>query len=187
MGGEKTSYLEGERKTERLIGSTLGEAQSFRRSPTSRVLGWVGGGGRHPKPPQYATLVARRLGSCYYCSNQNLWDWQPHCKSGHSTLVVLCAGSTLLLTPVVPATSQLATPSEVTPLSYWSIKHWFLTEGNLLPCSSYLTLGVPQQCEVSVTISTIRVSSGPIMYPSLCLILLSVDCNSRASCSRFRL
>ena len=51
---------------------------------------------------------------------------------GQSTLVVLCAGSTLLLTPVVrPATSQLATPSEATPFSYWSIKPWFLTEGKL--------------------------------------------------------
>jgi hypothetical protein len=51
---------------------------------------------------------------------------------GQSILVVLCAGSTLLLTPVVrPATSQLATPSEVTPFSYCSIEHWFLTEGKL--------------------------------------------------------
>ena len=51
---------------------------------------------------------------------------------GQSILVVLCAGSTLLLTPVVrPTTSQLATPSEATPFSYWSIKPWFLTEGKL--------------------------------------------------------
>jgi hypothetical protein len=27
----------------------------------------------------------------------NWWDWQPHCKLGQSTLVVLCVGSTLLL------------------------------------------------------------------------------------------
>jgi hypothetical protein len=27
----------------------------------------------------------------------NRWDWQPHCKLGQSTLVVLCEGSTLLL------------------------------------------------------------------------------------------
>jgi hypothetical protein len=27
--------------------------------------------------------------------------------------------------------------------SYWTIKPWFLTEGNLLLCSSYLPLGVP--------------------------------------------
>jgi hypothetical protein len=29
----------------------------------------------------------------------NQWDWQPHCKLGQSTLVVLCAGSMLLLAP----------------------------------------------------------------------------------------
>ena len=63
---------------------------------------------------------------------QNRWDWQLHYKLGQSILVVLCVGSTLLLTSVVrPATSQLATPSEVTPFSYWSIKPWFLTEGKL--------------------------------------------------------
>jgi hypothetical protein len=39
----------------------------------------------------------------------NQWDWQPHFKLGQSTLVVLCAGSTLLLASVVrPAKSQLA-------------------------------------------------------------------------------
>ena len=66
------------------------------------------------------------------CFQQNRWDWQPHCKLGQSILVVLCASSTLLLTPVVrPAEIQLATPSEVTPFSYWSIKPWFLTEGKL--------------------------------------------------------
>jgi hypothetical protein len=27
--------------------------------------------------------------------------------------------------------------------SYWTDKPWFLTEGNLLLCSSYLPLGVP--------------------------------------------
>ena len=51
---------------------------------------------------------------------------------GQSILVVLCAGSTLFLTPVVrPANSQTATPSEATLFSYWSIKPWFLTEGKL--------------------------------------------------------
>jgi hypothetical protein len=29
----------------------------------------------------------------------NQWDWQPHCKLGQSTLVILCAGSMLLLAP----------------------------------------------------------------------------------------
>ena len=66
---------------------------------------------------------------------------------GQSILVVLCAGSTLLLTPsnlfLAPLPSQPATPSEATLFSYWSIKPWFHTEGNLLLCSSYLPLGVP--------------------------------------------
>jgi hypothetical protein len=58
----------------------------------------------------------------YYLANKNLlphdkfnplftanqWDWQPHCKLGQSTLVVLCAGSTLLTPVVRPAKSQLA-------------------------------------------------------------------------------
>ena len=62
----------------------------------------------------------------------NRWDWQPHWTLGQSILVLLCAGSTLLLTPVLrPAKSQPATPSEVTRFSYWSIKPWFLTEGKL--------------------------------------------------------
>jgi hypothetical protein len=39
----------------------------------------------------------------------------------------------LLLTPVVrPATSQQATPLEVTLFSYWSIKPWFFTEEKLV-------------------------------------------------------
>jgi hypothetical protein len=31
------------------------------------------------------------------CCQQNQWDWQPHYKLGQSSLVVLCAGSTLML------------------------------------------------------------------------------------------
>ena len=51
---------------------------------------------------------------------------------GQTILVVLCAGSTLLLTPVVrPANSQPAAPSKATLFSYWSIKPWFHTEGKL--------------------------------------------------------
>jgi hypothetical protein len=51
---------------------------------------------------------------------------QPHCKLGQSILVVLCAGSTLLLAPVVrPAKTSSQQPSEVVSFSYWSIKLWF--------------------------------------------------------------
>jgi hypothetical protein len=51
---------------------------------------------------------------------------------GQSIVVLLCEGSTLLLTQVVRlGNSQPTTPSEVTSFSYWSIKPWFLSEGKL--------------------------------------------------------
>jgi hypothetical protein len=43
------------------------------------------------------------------CFQQNQWDWQPYCKLGQSSLVVLCAGSTLLTdTGSASCQSQLA-------------------------------------------------------------------------------
>jgi hypothetical protein len=64
---------------------------------------------------------------------------------GQSTLVVLCAGSTLLLTPVVRPAKK---PASI------NLQKWFLSptgrlnlgftiEGNLPLCSSHLPLGVP--------------------------------------------
>jgi hypothetical protein len=51
---------------------------------------------------------------------------------GQSSLVVLCAGSTLLLTPVVrPAKVSQQQPLEVIYFFYWSIKLWFHTERKL--------------------------------------------------------
>ena len=92
----------------------------------------------------YSVYFLQALFSLFYCKHlfphdmfnplfsANRWDWQPHWTLGQSILIVLCAGSTLLLTPIVrPAKSQPATPSEVTRFSYWSIKPWFLTEGKL--------------------------------------------------------
>jgi hypothetical protein len=73
----------------------------------------------------------------------NRWDRQPHCKLGQSTLVVLCAGSTLLLVqsytldkaPYINCLdllpSQRASTSEVGSFSYWFDKPWFHTEGRL--------------------------------------------------------
>jgi hypothetical protein len=67
----------------------------------------------------------------------NRWDWQPHCKLGQSTLVVLCAGSTLLLvqsyTPdKAPYINCLEhQPSEVGSFSYWFDKPRFHTERRL--------------------------------------------------------
>jgi hypothetical protein len=50
---------------------------------------------------------------------------------GQSSLVMLCAGSILLLTPVVrPAKVSQQQLSEVISFSYWSIKSWFFSEEN---------------------------------------------------------
>jgi hypothetical protein len=73
----------------------------------------------------------------------------------------------LLLTPVVrPVTSQLATPSEVTSFSYWSIKAWFLTGKNLLLCSSYLSLGVPNGVQSALIKVVERFSSSGAPIPA---------------------
>jgi hypothetical protein len=68
---------------------------------------------------------------------------------GQSSLVVLCAGSTLPLAPtprtrlfprqlgainlfsIIVAKVSEQQPSEVVSFSYWSIKLWFHTEGKL--------------------------------------------------------
>jgi hypothetical protein len=79
---------------------------------------------------------------------------------GQSTLVVLCAGSTLLLVPelrpdkyaqisaINKLSGAVAKPASIN-LQKWflsstgSIKPLFHTEGNLPLCSSYLPLGIP--------------------------------------------
>jgi hypothetical protein len=73
----------------------------------------------------------------------NRWDWQPHCKLGQSTLVVLCAGSMLLLVqsytldeaPYIncPECREASEhqPSEGCSFSYWFDKPWFHTKGRL--------------------------------------------------------
>ena len=76
------------------------------------------------------------------CVQQNRWDWQPHCKLGQSILVMLCAGSMLLLTPVVrPAkvSQQHLQKWFLSPTS--RLNFGFLLRENLLLCSSYLPLG----------------------------------------------
>jgi hypothetical protein len=72
----------------------------------------------------------------------NRWDWQPHRKLGAKFLVVLCAGSTLLL---VQSKALDETPYKLSgavaklagitfwslAFSYWFDKPRFLTEGKL--------------------------------------------------------
>jgi hypothetical protein len=74
---------------------------------------------------------------------------------GQSTLVVLCAGSTLLLAQsyaqigTINKLSGVVAKTASINLQKWFlsptglIKPWFHTKGNLPLCSSYLPLGVP--------------------------------------------
>jgi hypothetical protein len=89
----------------------------------------------------------------------NRWDWQPHRKLGQSSLVVLCAGSTLLLAPTLHTRLfSGAVNCSLAPLpksASNNLQKWFLSptgrlnfgfilRENLLLCSSYLPLGVSQ-------------------------------------------
>jgi hypothetical protein len=46
--------------------------------------------------------------------------------------------------------------------SYWTIKPWFLTEGKLLLCSSYLPLGVPNWSVIYISTDAIKLFSGAV-------------------------
>jgi hypothetical protein len=91
----------------------------------------------------------------------NRWDWQPHCKFGQSTLVVLYAGSTLLLVqsyaldkaPYINCLELRQAsehqPSKVGSFSYWFDTPQFHTEGKLaavliIPSSWGSKLGASQ-------------------------------------------
>jgi hypothetical protein len=92
----------------------------------------------------------------HYTSNPllsaNQWDWQPHCKLGQSSLVVLYAGSMLLLAPKPRTRLFLASLPKSASNNF---QEWFLSPTsrlnlgfilgeNILLCSSYLPLGVSQ-------------------------------------------
>jgi hypothetical protein len=95
------------------------------------------------------------------CFQQNQWDWQPHCELGQSSLVVLCAGSTLLLALKLPrAINYFLAPCQK-PVSN-NLQKWFFSptgqlnfdfilRENLLLCSSYLPLGVSQRVLWDIT------------------------------------
>jgi hypothetical protein len=83
----------------------------------------------------------------------NQWNWQPHFKLGKSSLVVLCAGSTLLLAPTLrhQLFSGALPKSTSNNLQKWFLSPtgWlnfgFILKENLLLCLSYLPLWVSQQ------------------------------------------
>jgi hypothetical protein len=64
----------------------------------------------------------------HYTSNPlftaNRWDWQPHRKLGQGSLVVICAGSTLLVAPTPRARLSLAPlPKSASN----NLRKWFLS------------------------------------------------------------
>jgi hypothetical protein len=91
----------------------------------------------------------------------NQWDWQPHCKLGQNILVVLCAGSTLLLAQTPRHQRLLLAPLPKSASN--NLRKWFLSptdrlnlgfilRENLLLCSLYLPLGVSQLVLWDITI-----------------------------------
>jgi hypothetical protein len=84
----------------------------------------------------------------------NRWDWQPHRKLGIKYLVMLCAGSMLLLvedvsTSVVnDALVGVLVGYQASPSGVWlfldTIKPWFLTKGKTCCCAHHtFLLGFP--------------------------------------------
>jgi hypothetical protein len=82
------------------------------------------------------------LGTLNPLFTANWWDWQPHRKLGANFLVVLCAGSTLLLVQSkaldeapYKLSGAIAKLAGITfwslAFSYWFDKPRFLTEGRL--------------------------------------------------------
>jgi hypothetical protein len=109
----------------------------------------------------YFYFTANKYLFPHYTSNSlfsaNRWDWQTHCKLGQSSLVVvLCAGSTLLLALRLPCQPRTRLFSGALPKSASNnLQKWFLSptgrlnsgfilRENFLLCSSYLPLGVSQ-------------------------------------------
>jgi hypothetical protein len=102
------------------------------------------------------TIILLPLDTLNPLFKANRWDWQPHRKLEAKFLVVLCAGFTLLLVKSHAPTSSLSSAlvrsvAKLASITFWSLafSYWFdLTlvsqlREDLLLCSSYLPLGVP--------------------------------------------
>jgi hypothetical protein len=77
----------------------------------------------------YYVLTANKYHFTYDTFNHlfsaNQWDSQPHCKLGRSILVVLCAGSTLLLAPTPRHQRLLLAPLPKSASN--NLRKWFLS------------------------------------------------------------
>jgi hypothetical protein len=91
----------------------------------------------------------------------NRWDWQPHRKLGAKYLVMLCAGSTLLLGEEAPTSTTHqqffwrhcpeCREASITfwslAFSYWFDKPWFHNWGKTCCCAHHtFLLGFPTAC-----------------------------------------
>jgi hypothetical protein len=104
------------------------------------------------------TIILLPLDTLNHLFAANRWDWQPHRKLGAKFLVMLCAGLTLLLVKSYTPTSSwsgalVRSVTKLASITFWSLafSYWFdltlvsqLWE-DLLLCSSYLPLGVPNE------------------------------------------
>jgi hypothetical protein len=104
------------------------------------------------------TIILLPLDTLNPLFTANRWDWQPHRKLGGKFLVVLCAGFTLLLVESYTPTSSLSgalvrSVSKLASITFWSFafSYWFEStlvsqlREDLLMCSSYLPVGVPNE------------------------------------------
>src|SRR4051794_10425598 len=110
-------------------------------------------------------------------------------NSWGKVICCLCAGFHVALTPVeAPCHCQLATPSEATPFSYWSIKPWFYYQGKTCCCAHHtFSLGVPNSAtlinllsRLSGVIAHIRLNHGYVG-------MVSTEITQLPPCSHFRI
>jgi hypothetical protein len=104
----------------------------------------------------------------------NRWDWQPHRKLGAKFLVVLCAGSTLLLVQskaLDEAPYKLSRAiAKLAGITFWSLafsnwfdKPWFHNWGKTCCCGHHtFLLGFPTGCNLYAITTQPQISQGPI-------------------------
>jgi hypothetical protein len=116
----------------------------------------------------------------------NRWDWQPHRKLGAKFLVVLCVGFTLLLVKsYTPTSSCIWRPC---PKCHEASKHHLLKFGflllvrytlvsqlrkDLLLCSWYLPLGVPNGLFLQAIRLVLNLSVTRVWRPCLHMLVLA--------------
>jgi hypothetical protein len=65
--------------------------------------------------------------------------------------------------PLLEVTKLASVTFSSLAFSYWTIKPWFLIEGKLLLCSSYLPFGVPNWSVIYINTGAIKLFSGAIV------------------------